>query len=304
MRVLVQGLLLLGFGVLLLGCAAGRSQVSASAAEDVRVAVPADALRVMSFNIRYPNPRDGHDYWPVRAGRVISAIEAFGPDVLGLQEAYDYQVEVLLFHMKQYELVGVGREDGKDRGEMTGILYRRDRFTLIDHGHFWLSPTPHLPGSVGWDAALTRMATWLALEDRKTGRRWVVLNTHFDHRGRAARVESARLLRQRIAELRQRFDGAPAILTGDFNADAGGPVYQALGVGGPDAGLIDTHLADLANLGQPDGTFNFFRGETNSARIDWIIVSDNVEVLEARIDRNTYNDRYPSDHYPVTAVVR
>lgn len=269
---------------------------------------PADAeqapeVRVMSFNIRYPNQRDGDDYWPHRKQLVVDTINDFGPDVLGVQEALLEQAEYLDDALAGYTRIGVGRDDGKNQGEMTAVYFREARFSLIDHGHFWLSDTPEDVASVGWDAALARMATWLALEDKASGRRVVLLNTHFDHRGSRAREQSAKLIRRRLARLSRAFD-ASAILIGDFNADApdSAPFAALMAEGEPK--LVDTYTATHAGSTEPDGTFNGFRGETSGPRIDWIVVTDEIQIIDAAIDRSNDNGRYPSDHYPVTAVLR
>ncbi len=155
-------------------------------------ALPADSLvRVVSYNIRYNNPGDGEHAWPLRADRVANLLRFYNPDLFGLQEALQGQIDDLVARLPQYAWFGVGRDDGRSAGEGTPIFYRRDRFTLLDQGTFWLSETPEVPGSKSWDAAITRIATWGRFVDRTTGTRFLYLNTHFDHIGQTARERSA-----------------------------------------------------------------------------------------------------------------
>ena len=154
----------------------------------------AGSLTVMSFNVRYGTADDGDDAWPHRRGHVVATITAAGPDLLGTQECLAFQREELAAALPAFAVIGVGRDDGNEAGEMCASFYRRDRFDLLDHGTFWLSETPDEVASRGWDAALPRIATWLRLRDRPSGRELLWLNTHFDHRGAEARLESLTLL--------------------------------------------------------------------------------------------------------------
>lgn len=279
----------------------------ASAPVGATASVGAEDVRAMTFNIRYGTAPDGPNSWESRRDLVLEAIKAFDPDVLGTQECLRFQADYLAEHLAGHEFVGAGRNDGKNAGEMCGIFYRSDRFEKLGEGHFWLSETPGVVGSRGWDAALPRMATWVKLRTRgDTLGGFVVVNTHFDHAGAEARLESARLVSAQTQALR---DGMPAVVMGDFNSPAdstaGRPYLELLsGVGDSRRTLVDAYRAAHPRPGPDEGTFNAFRGLLDGARIDWILVTPGVNVLEGDIDRRHRRGLYPSDHFPVTAVLR
>jgi endonuclease/exonuclease/phosphatase family metal-dependent hydrolase len=257
-------------------------------------------LRVMSFNIRYANPDDGPDAWEPRRPLTLRVIREYDPDVLGLQEVLAGQAEDLLAGLEGYDFVGVGRDDGHLRGEMVPILYRRNRFQLVAGGHIWLSSEPERPGSIGWDAACPRMATWVRLRFLDSPlNEVVVVNTHLDHRGRAARRESAQLLRR----LTDSLSGSPLILMGDFNCGPdSSPYFTLTRAAGNLAELTDAHAGDPRLAGQ--GTYHGFRGRAEGARIDWILHNRRFETVSAEIIQTHEWPRQPSDHFPVTATLR
>jgi endonuclease/exonuclease/phosphatase family metal-dependent hydrolase len=261
----------------------------------------------MSFNIRYGTAPDGPNSWENRREFVLETVNAFDPDVLGTQECLRFQADYLTANLPGYAFVGAGRNDGEDAGEMCGIFYRSDRFEKLDEAHFWLSETPGVVGSRGWDAALPRMATWVRLRARgDTLGEFVVVNTHFDHAGAKARFESARLVSREAWALR---DGVPAIVMGDFNSPAdstaGRPYVELVsGSGDSTRALVDTYRSAYPSPGPDEGTFNAFQGLLDGSRIDWILVTPEVEILEGDIDRRHRRGSYPSDHFPVTAVLR
>lgn len=263
-------------------------------------------VRVMSYNIRYGTANDGENHWDKRKEFLLATIQAFDPDLLGTQETLGFQRDYLAEHLPQYEVLGVGRDDGQEKGEMTALYFKRDRFEKLDGGHFWLSETPDIPGSKNWDAALTRMVTWVKLRDRRQpkAKPLMFFNTHFDHRGTQARLESARLLRRRIAEASKT---ALVILTGDFNAGDNSEPYQAMfaQTGKQAAPVTDTYRAVNPNRAPNEGTFSGFKvTATSGPRIDWIGVSSHWKTLSATIDRTQREGRTPSDHFPVTAILR
>ena len=265
--------------------------------------VAATDVRVMSFNIRYGTARDGDNIWDNRKEFVVDTIQAFAPDLLGTQETLKFQRDYLAAALPDYECLGVGRDDGKDRGEMMAVYYRRDRFEKIDQGHFWLSETPDVVGSRSWDSSLPRMATWLRLKDVRhpNAADIVFINTHFDHRGAVARKNSATLLRQRAAKL----SDCRVIITGDFNAAVDSPPYQALFAEADKrpSPVVDSR-AVLHAASSDDGTFSGFQqASTKGARIDWIAVTRDWTVKAAEIDRTSRQGRTPSDHFPVTAIL-
>jgi endonuclease/exonuclease/phosphatase family metal-dependent hydrolase len=260
-------------------------------------------VRVMSFNIRYGSADDGPNAWPHRKDFLLETIRAFGPDLLGTQETLAGQRDDLAAALTDYGLLAAGRDDGREAGEMMALFYRKARFEKLDGGHFWLSETPDTPGSKSWDSSLPRMVTWVKLRDRTDpdGPPVFFFNTHFDHRGPEARRQSAKLIRQKIVSLAA---GGRVVLTGDFNSAEGSDPYNLLfGPGAP--ALRDAYRVAHPERAPGEGTFTNFRaGSTRGGRIDWIGVSPGWEVREASIDRTARNGRTPSDHYPVTAILR
>lgn len=277
--------------------------VSLALGRSSAVAAPAD-LRVMSFNIRVGTAKDGANHWDKRKDLVVRTIRTFDPDLLGLQESIRFQGEYLLSQLPEYDLVGVGNRGG-EQGSYSAILYKRKRFEKRRDGHFWLSETPDVPGSKSWDSALPRVTTWAELRDRRNGgASFIYLNTHWDHVGAEARFQAARLTRLKLGEIAP---DTPVLLTGDFNADQGGRAYRRM-VGLDDADpvrdLVDTYRTLHPQDSGTVGTAHGFRGKAGDGRIDWILHDDGFLTLEAGIDRSAYDGRFPSDHFPVTAVIR
>lgn len=292
----VRHLFLMAIGLAIFGVPATWQLVPATAAD----------LRVMSFNIRYGTANDGENHWDRRKEFLVETVQAFAPDLLGTQETLKFQRDYLREKFEVYDVSGVGRDDGLDAGEMMALYYRRDRFRRLDGGHFWLSETPEKIGSKSWDSSLPRMVTWVKLVDLQHDQKppIVFFNTHFDHQGEVARLESSRLLRRQLTKLAE---GCAVVITGDFNTDEGSAPYQALFQ--PEA-MLDSPVIDTFRLVHPDrgpmeGTFSAFRSsETKGARIDWIGVSRHWKTIAASIDRTARDGRTPSDHFPVTAVLR
>ncbi|TWT83173.1 Endonuclease/Exonuclease/phosphatase family protein [Planctomycetes bacterium CA13] len=264
----------------------------------------AEDLQVMSFNIRFGTANDGDNHWNKRKELVAQRITAFDPDLLGTQETLEFQKKFLAEKLPAYTSIGVGRERGDNEGEMTALFFRTARFELLDHGHFWLSETPNVPGSKSWDTSLTRMCSWARLTDResKSARPILFMNTHFDHIGKQARIESARLLRTKAEQLGK---GCDIVLTGDFNAGVDSKPYRALfGQSSGESFFHDTYAIGRPADESGEATFSGFKASTREgARIDWIATSNHWKVLEATIDRTGINGRTPSDHYPVTATL-
>lgn len=260
------------------------------------------ALRVMSFNIRYGTAPDGENHWEKRRELLFDNITRFDPDLLGVQEAIADQIDELQQKLPEHEFIGVGRDDGKRKGEFSGIYFRKDRFEQIDGGHFWLSPTPDQPGSKGWDAAITRMATWVRLRDqqRPDAEPLLVLNTHWDHMGAEARLESAKLIRSKLRELHPK---GPAIVMGDMNAREDDPPYAEIVREAEGGKLIDSYRSAHPNRQTDEATYHGFQGGRAGSRIDFIFHTPDLKTLEAAIDRTEKEGRYPSDHYAVTAVL-
>ncbi len=252
---------------------------------------------VMTFNIRYDNPEDGINAWPNRKARVAETIRFHHVDIAGLQEALRHQISDLEERLPEYGWFGVGREDGKTRGEYAPVFYRKERFSVLMDSTFWLSQAPDQPGSMGWDAACTRIATWGKMKDRQTGFSFYVFNTHFDHIGSTAREESARLILRRIQEIA---GGKPVILTGDFNSISSDPPYRILTEGG----LSDVHaLSRLPRYGSTQ-TFNGFgSAEASDGQIDFIFVKNARQVLRHGVISDRWDGHFVSDHHAVTAEI-
>lgn len=262
-------------------------------------------LRVMSFNIRYGTAPDGENHWDRRKDFLVETILEFRPDLLGTQETLAFQRDFLAEKLPAYGCLGVGREDGKEQGEMMAIYWRKDRFEVLNSGHFWLSTTPEVPGSKSWDSTLPRMVTWIKLRDLRhpDGRPILWMNTHFDHRGEQARQESARLLRAKLGEMGT---GCSLIVTGDFNAGEGSQPYQLLfgEVEGVTSPVVDSFRLAHPQRSRDEGTFSGFRAENvTGARIDWIACSRDWRIINAGIDRTSRDGRTPSDHFPVFAIL-
>lgn len=266
----------------------------------------APEVRVMSFNIRYGTAQDGENHWDRRKEFLVETIRAFDPDLLGTQETLGSQRDFLAEKLPEYDHLGVGRDDGREKGEMMALYYKRARFEKLDGGHFWLSESPDKIGSKSWDSSLPRMVTWVKLRDRQDEAALPVayFNTHFDHMGTTARLESARLIRRQIGTLGAK---CAVIVTGDFNTDEGSPPYRALFEPAADvqSPVVDTYRAVHSERAANEGTFSGFKAEAVAgARIDWIGVSRDWEIRSAAIDHTAREGRTPSDHFPVTTVIR
>lgn len=260
---------------------------------------PLPSLAVGTCNIRYDEPRDAADAWPHRRAMVAALLR--GADVWGLQEALPHQVDALRAELPEFAFVVRSRDADPSRGEACPIVFRRERWRLDpdEHGTFWLSTTPAIPGSRSWDAALPRIATYARLTEVASGWSCYVFNVHFDHRGADARLQSARLLAQRIAARRH---ADPVVVLGDCNAGPDSAPLQAL-CARDGAGLVDAWRS--ANPGAAErGTFHGFGREARGERIDHVLVDAGLEVVACAIDDRRPGGRWPSDHMPVTATLR
>jgi endonuclease/exonuclease/phosphatase family metal-dependent hydrolase len=263
-----------------------------------------EPLRVLSFNIRYANPEDGDNRWQRRRGLVVETILTFDPDLLGLQEVLYAQGQFLRDKLTGYGFVGVGREDGKRKGELCPILYRKRRFTLLSSGHYWLSEKPAKPGSKSWDSSQPRMVTWVELRDGKGGTALHHANTHWDHQGKKARRESAKLMRRRLRKLQ---GDRAIVVTGDFNTTETSLAYRLLTEGESERKegfrLVDGFRQVHPERGPEEATYHGFKGGRKGLRIDWVLHTPRLRTVEASIDRTNRKGRFPSDHYPVRAVL-
>ncbi len=263
----------------------------------VHTTTASKAFRVMSYNIRYNNPDDGVHAWPNRKERVASTILFNQADIVGVQEALKQQMDELEALLPGYAWVGVGRDDGVEAGEFSAIFYNTARFNVLEDGTFWLSKTPEVPGSKDWDAALTRIATWGYFEDKASGSRLYIYNTHFDHRGSEARTQSAGLIAQRATEAA---GDAPLVVMGDFNFTPDRPGYAML-----TEKLADTfHSTEQPHHG-PDATIygGFEVTHKPGRRIDYIFTNDAVNVVQHATLSDNWDGAFASDHLAVLATL-
>ena len=259
-------------------------------------------IRVMSFNIRLGSAKDGDNHWDKRKDLLAETIRDFDPHILGVQETFDFQAKFILKQVRGYQYVGRSRDRGRSSGEQSGIFFRTERFDKLGEGHFWLSETPDQPGSQGWDSAYPRMATWVQLWDRLDRNSFYVINTHFDHKGETARFKGAKLIRNFMARLPT---GSNVIVTGDFNAGENSAPYQVLFNKDDDqTKLTDSFRSHVPSSSVNEGTFNGFEGTDTGKRIDWIGATDKFQVESAAIIKSSAEGRFPSDHFPVTAVLK
>lgn len=253
----------------------------------------AQNYQIMTYNIRYSNTHDGENQWEKRKEYLSNQISYYNPDVFGIQEGLYSQVTYLDDYFKDYKYVGVGRDDAKTKGEFSAIFYNAITFEVLESNTFWLSKTPEKI-SVGWDAAMERICTYVLLKDKKNGNEFYVFNTHFDHQGEKARIKSARLIAKKITKINTK--QLPVMLMGDFNLLPKSKPVQFLSNQFNDSKFVSIHKP----FG-PKGTFNGFKFKkpvTN--RIDYIFTSkDNVIVHKFAIISDSKECKYPSDHLPV-----
>jgi endonuclease/exonuclease/phosphatase family metal-dependent hydrolase len=261
-----------------------------------------EPLTVMSFNIRYGTANDGPDHWSARKDHLFEVIRREDADLIGLQEALDFQIDEIVKAAPIYAVAGVGRDDAARKGEYSAILFRKDRLQIAESGTFWFSDTPEVVASKSWGNTITRICTWARFIDRD-GRGFWHFNVHLDHQSQPSRERSTLLLRERIA--RRAIKTEPVIVTGDFNVGETNPATLTMtGVSAGSPGFVDTFRV-LHRDEREAGTFNGFKpGNTGGDKIDYVFAPPGAEVLRADILRDSRNNRYPSDHFPVVARLR
>jgi endonuclease/exonuclease/phosphatase family metal-dependent hydrolase len=254
-------------------------------------------LNVMTFNIRYNTPADSLNAWPYRKDKVASQILFHEAHIIGVQEALHGQMTDLQERLNKYKYLGVGRDDGKEKGEYSAIFYDTTRLQALQTKTFWLSETPEVPGSKGWDAAITRIVTWIKYRDKKTKKIFFAFNTHFDHIGQVARRESAKILLQKIKEIA---GATPVVITGDFNAKpADEPIRIIVDKSNP-LHLIDSKETSVQPHYGPAGTFNGFKEkERDDQPIDYIFLKGKWKVLSHATISQTWQGKFASDHFSV-----
>lgn len=257
----------------------------------------AQPLAVATYNVRYDNPADIGNLWKDRAPVIANLIRFHDFDIVGTQEAWKNQIADLDESLPEYNWYGVGRNDGIDSAEFSAIFYKKDKFKLLKSGNFWLSTTPEKP-SFGWDAVnCKRVCSWVQLQRIKDGRKFYVFNTHFDHEGATARIESSKLVLQKIREIA---GDAPVLFTGDLNTDHESESYNILANSGL---LIDTYQ-QVKHPYVNNTSFNGFGRSFKGDRIiDHVFTTKHFSTHKWGLLTDTYYGKFPSDHFPVVAVV-
>ncbi|MFH1119194.1 MAG: endonuclease/exonuclease/phosphatase family protein [Bacteroidota bacterium] len=256
-------------------------------------------LKVMTWNIRLDTPDDGINQWQFRRDGLCNELSRRKPDVFGVQEAKYNQMTDMRKRLKGYKGLGVGRDDGNKGGEFSAIFYNKRVVKPVRSGTFWLSETPDIPGSRGWDAACNRVVTWAEFSQKATGKHFVMLNTHFDHMGEEARVQSALLIIRKLKEIAGKL---PIVLTGDLNVTPKHKAYRILTFSENEYTLSDTRVRADARITGPDFSFTGFDPAfTPSELIDFILVTWDFKVISNEIYDFRYNGKYLSDHLPVVA---
>ncbi len=253
-------------------------------------------LAIMSQNLRYDT--SGLNSLDIRGPRLRVILEKYAPDLIGFQEATPQWMGWLRQNLVGYESVGVGRDNGRDKGEFAPVFYRADRFQVKDSGTFWLSPTPDRVSGPAWSAACTRICTWALLEDSKGG---LVLhmNTHTDHVSVEAMCRGGSLILERLRDIRRRYGDIPAVVTGDFNGEEHSSVYAVMT--GEDSPVADSKYLAAEQINACGSFHNFLRVDVEKhTPIDYIFVTpDRMDVNTYRVVTENPGGGYVSDHYAI-----
>ena len=255
-------------------------------------------IKVMSYNIRLSSgtiEADSIYHWEHRKQASLELMHQEQPTVFGLQEACPDQMDYMVENLPEYGYIGVGRDDGKRKGEFMSIFYKKDEVELIDGGTFWLSQTPDQV-TKGWDAACFRTCTWTILKKKDTGKKFVYLNTHLDHKGQEARKESIKLIVAKAEELTG--GKLPVFITADFNSPTTNEIFKPI-----QEAMLDARVE--APVTDERGTLNCWGTTPPGVVIDHIFFRGaEAQKFEVLRDKD-YGAPYVSDHYPVmlTAIL-
>ncbi|MGN0234281.1 MAG: endonuclease/exonuclease/phosphatase family protein [Bacteroidaceae bacterium] len=252
-------------------------------------------VRWCTFNIRCISSDDEKIGcgWDSRKAHVAQYVLDNKIDVVGMQEVTFKQLQDIRERLQDYDYVGVGRTDGKEKGEFTPVFFRKEKYEALERGNFWLSETPEVPGSKGWDAALERVASYVKLKDKATGRIFMAINTHYDHVGVVARKESAKLIMKKIQDI---VGDNPAVVTGDFNIEESDEAYITMV--SSDFKMNDAYHMTARHTGVPYTFHNFCRvSPLKAPKIDFIFITPGVRVIQSHIERENPNHQL-SDHNP------
>jgi endonuclease/exonuclease/phosphatase family metal-dependent hydrolase len=254
------------------------------------------SFNLMTYNIRMNTEADGVNAWPLRKDKVAGLIRFHQADIFGVQEALLVQMNDLKSSLPEFDCYGVGRDNGKEEGEFMTIFYRKDRFEKLAEGTLWLNESTDKPG-LGWDAACNRTCTWIKFKDKSTKKIFFAFNTHFDHRGKVAREESAKLILKFMATINN--ENLPMFLTGDFNSSKeAAPIQKILTV------MLDSRDKSKTAPYGPQGTSGGFEVRESKRVIDYIFINQKIEVLRHGVLTDSNGLFYPSDHRPVLAEIR
>lgn len=257
-------------------------------------------LSVMSFNIRYNNPADGINAWGNRRETVVDFLTQIQPDIIGMQEVLYGQLSYLSHSMPGYEWIGVGRDDGKKKGEYVPVFYNKGKLELVREGNFWLSETPEKAGSRSWGAHLPRIVTWGRFMHKDTGQKMFFFNTHFSHVSDSARNESAKLLMKKINLIA---GDTAVILTGDLNFTSKSDGYSLIVSNENKTAIVDAmHASENPHFGG-ESTYNGFGTASGNRKIDYIFTGRGLKVKKHGIYKVIKNDIYISDHWPVYGII-
>ena len=252
---------------------------------------------IISYNIRYDNNWDVENSWKIRRMKISQKLIQYSPSIVGIQEGLLNQVQYIDSSLINYDYVGVGRDDGKEKGEFCAIYFDTTRYVLLKNSTFWLSETPDTI-SVGWDAALERICTYGLFKDRITRKAFWVFNTHFDHIGIIAREKSSELILKKINKINRQ--SLPVILMGDFNSIPNSPPVKEI-----ITELSDALQISLEKLQGPRGTFNGFNEDLPiEQRIDYIFTNKLKVLSYTHINDRLDNNRHISDHLPVMIKIQ
>lgn len=254
-----------------------------------------DATRIMSFNVRCKN--DGKQTITNRSKVAVEVIRQYAPDSFGVQECTPRWKRILAANVgKDYACVGAARDYYGPFTEYSSIYYLKDKYNLIDSGTFWLSETPEKRWTKSFDSACFRVASWALLEDKATGQRYTHINTHLDHVLETTREAQMKVLIDCVNKVA---NGSPIIVTGDFNAYEDDSLVYTVAC----ESFNDTKkVAENSDTGRTFTVYGKYE-EDGTGAIDFIFADKSLKVDTYKIIRNTVQDIYPSDHYPIVADI-
>jgi endonuclease/exonuclease/phosphatase family metal-dependent hydrolase len=257
----------------------------------------AQEINVLTYNIRYASFNNNPENWNLRRDGVCSVLK--GHDFIGLQEVLPVQMQYITQVINaEYGVLFRTRDADSTHGEGSPILYNKSRWMLLSNGFFWLSDTPEIPGSNTWGAAFPRMASFGFFRNINTGDSILVMNTHFDHISQAAREKSIGLI---LTKYNRQINSIPVVFMGDLNITPDNQVYINILSG---SSLVDSYLMIHPDKSETGATFHGWTSETPGNRIDYIFVSPFFAVESSRVEYVKFNDKYPSDHFPVNTILR